>query len=397
MDSKLIPSLKGVKSLAVYFVILFAWAITANAWLREFFEDEVIVQRSELIAVAHLKEGSIQYVPNKSNPPLGSWEHNAILVITETIKGKSESNEIPVIIHYGLEPVIGGKVEHGSSMMDVPGNTKNYWTNPVQIFDTGNSIRKSKPIVEDASKDSIWFLRHLGGCLGREVESANNLGIVDPEDVQPLTLKEYFQAYLARNPEEAVKIYAAIHPEVAVRAQRYLNHLEVQRILKIEDPTARLDALLSHYLNNEQWDMKPEIRDGIIACGSIAGAKLIPMFNNSADSDFRDRIILLWRDMNCTNAAPILIQLLKDHDQFWVKQRLSANWWNTDPGSKLTGERRGNYGEIYDSVCALRRFHDPQAREAIELTKRRWETIRFDNPQIIEECDAALREMPGQK
>ena len=101
--------------------------------------------------------------------------------------------------------------------------------------------------------------------------------------------------------------------------------------------------------------------------------------------------------MYYTNVAPMLIELLKDHDQFWAKQKLTADWWNTDVGSKLTEERRANYGEIYYSVAALRTFHFLRAKEAIELTKKRWEAIHFDNPQIIEECDAALGEFANRK
>ncbi len=149
-----------MKSLIVSFVILFACAITANAGLRASYEDETIVQRSELIAVGHLKENSIQYVPHESKPSEGrSWEHHAIFVITEIIKGKPETNEIPIIIHYGLDPIVGGYVKRDGFMMNVRGDKKDYPTNLVQIFDTGNSVVGGGPVVEDASKDNIWFLR----------------------------------------------------------------------------------------------------------------------------------------------------------------------------------------------------------------------------------------------
>ena len=126
-------------------------------------------------------------------------------------------------------------------MMNVRGNSKDYPTNLVQIFDTGNSAMSFKPVVEDAGKDNIWFLRRLGG-LGREPSSTNNLGILDPEDVQPLKLRKYFEAYLSPDPENAVKAYATENADIVERSQRYLNHLEVQRILKTENPTNRVEA-----------------------------------------------------------------------------------------------------------------------------------------------------------
>ena len=101
-----------MKSPVVFFVIFFACAIRASARIEmasEENEDAAIVDRAELIAVGHLKENSIQYVPHPNTPqedknyvelerisrpeitnpsphPM-SWEHQAILVITETIKG----------------------------------------------------------------------------------------------------------------------------------------------------------------------------------------------------------------------------------------------------------------------------------------------------------------------
>ena len=366
--------------------------------MRPLYEDETIVQRAELIAVGHLKENSIQYVPHENKPPEGkSWEHHATLIISEITKGKSETNEIPIIIHYGLTPVVGGYVKQDGFMMDARGGRKDIPTNLVQIFDTAEL--SLTPVVEDAGKDNIWFLRQGTGIYGLD-PGRNNLGIVDPEDVQPLKLKQYFEAYLNEHPEDAVKTYASDHPDVAGRAQRYLNHLVVQRILKIEDPATRFDSLLPHYLNRELWAdgkynmTKDEIRNGIIACGGVAGEKLIPVFNDPAHKDFRKDIILIWRDMDHTNAAPLLIQLLKDHDQFWAAQTLTNGWRSAGDSSELTQKRRDFYIEVYYSVATLRTFHYPQSKEAIELMQKRWKSIKYDSyPQILEECDAALKEL----
>ena len=65
--------------------------------------------------------------------------------------------------------------------------------------------------------------------------------------------------------------------------------------------------------------------------------------------------------------------------------------------SERTRQRRDIYGEVYYGVCALRAFRDAKAREILETTKDRWQTIAFDNPQIVEECEAALRELPERE
>ncbi|HTV39291.1 MAG TPA: hypothetical protein VMF08_01840 [Candidatus Sulfotelmatobacter sp.] len=379
--------------------------MTARAWIRSSYEDETVVKRAELIAVGHLKADSIVYIPHES-PEGKSWDYRATFVITEFIKGKRTPNEIPIIIHYGLTPIVGGYLKRDDGFLfDARWEKTDYPTNVVQIFDTSDA-GSFEPIVKDVSKDNIWFLRRGTGISGG-APGTKDLGIFDPEDVQPLKLKGYFEAYLSQHPKEAVKAYAsqAQHPDIAARAQRYLNHLEVQRILKIADPVARFNALLPRYLNQELWstagtdETGDEIRNGIVSCGSVVEDKLIPIFNDPRYKSFRSDIILIWRDTDSTNIAPFLIQLLKDHDQFWARQKLTNGWWNADIGSELTRERRDNYCEIYYSVAALQtfHFHGSQARDAIELTKKRWDEIAFDNPQIVEECDEALRADPDGK
>ncbi|MCX7048319.1 MAG: hypothetical protein NTX50_22895 [Candidatus Sumerlaeota bacterium] len=366
----------------------------AYAWLRPIYEDAEVVERSELIAVAHLKEGSIQYVPHKKAANEGaSWEHHATLVITEVLKGKCDSNETTIIVHYGLDPVVGGRIEHDGFMVNLKGAWENYPKGIIEIVDTGNSAHGGPPLVKDAREDNLWFLRKRSGIYGRE-PGTGNYGIVDPEDLQSLSLKEYFLAYLSKDPEAAVKERMKTMPAVAERAQRYLDHREVQRILKIADPGERFARLLPYYKKRFKWDMKSEVKDGIVSCGKTAGEQLRKMFDNPEDKKFRQDIIMIWRDIEYKEAAPLLVDLLNRYDQFWEKQELKQGWWNSDVGSELSGQRRQNYGETYYAVYALRAFKDPGAREAIELTKKRWEAIKFDNRQIVEECAAALKELP---
>src|SRR4051812_40082511 len=97
-------------------------------------------------------------------------------------------------------------------------------------------------LVKDAREDHLWFLRKLSGPFGRE-PGGDLYGIVDLEDVQPLSLKTYFLAYLADDPERAVGRQMLLTPEVKRRAQRYLDHLEIRRILALDDPRRRAEKL----------------------------------------------------------------------------------------------------------------------------------------------------------
>ena len=388
--------MNAYRTLGLSLAIVLLSSDLANAWHRPRYEDATVVERSELIVVGHLEADSIKYVPHKRKAGEGrSWEHHATIVISDVLKGSSDSRSIPIILHYGLSPRVGGTSvahgfdpDHGLLPKDDPKAA-------IYIVDTGGSSWTGSALVSDAGKDNLWLLRKRSGFFGRK-PGTGKYGIVDPEDLQPLQLKDYFLAYLSEDPESAVKRHMVNNPAVVQRAQRYLDHLEIQRILKIKDPSHRLEKLLPFYVKRTTWGVTREARQGIISCGKVAGKSLLTVFQDSKHKDLRDDIILIWRDIGYKEAVPLLINLLKQHDKFWENQDLKKGWWNRDVGSELTRNRREVYGEIYYAVCALRSFADPRAREAIEITRRRWKSIKFENPQIVEECETALKAFTKQ-
>src|SRR5262245_15292902 len=202
----------------------------AHAWLRVWIEDAEQIKQSELIVVGRLEEESIKYVPVG-----GLRVHHAILIVTETLKGKQENAELPIIIHYGLDPVVGGRIRYESLNKDYPKGI-------VEIIDTGSSAVGGPPICADARKDHIWFLNRRSGAYGRE-PGTGDYGIVEPQVVQAISLKDYFLAYLSDDPEQAVKEQLAKNPAIEQRAKRYLDHREVQRILELKDPKQRVEKL----------------------------------------------------------------------------------------------------------------------------------------------------------
>ncbi|MDX9971739.1 MAG: hypothetical protein RBU21_01985 [FCB group bacterium] len=377
-------------------VLSVLWAPDAPARMRVSYDDATVVDRSELIVVGHIKKGSVRDVAHAVPPGGGkSWHHTAVLCIAETIKGKTEKTEIPIIIHYGLDPRVGGYELRDGARHNRGGSRPGYPKELIEILDTGNSAFSGQPLVPDAAKDNLWFLRRREGTFG-ETRSNGPLGIVDPEDLQPLELKPYFACYLDKDPESTVARYAAAHPEVAKRAQAYLDHCEVQRILKIEDAEARARRLLPYFLKDYRWDGVPEALKGLEACGDPAGAVLMTVFDAEEYRSSRVPIIRIWESIRYKEAVPVLVKLLKEHDQFWAGQRLEAGWWNDDSDPELMRRRQEVSGETYYAVAALRHLGNPSAREAIELTLNRWRGIVVDTPQIVEECERALRTLDGQ-
>jgi hypothetical protein len=60
----------------------------------------------------------------------------------------------------------------------------------IVIFDTGNSVHNGAPITGDIRMNHIWLLRHVWP------EGSNMIGIVDPEDIQPMSKKAELLKYL---------------------------------------------------------------------------------------------------------------------------------------------------------------------------------------------------------
>ena len=163
--------------LPISLVLLALCSNVAHAWIRSHYEDATVVGRSELIVVAHLKENTIQYVPHKKKPHEGaSQEHHAVLVITEVLKGTCDRREIPIIIHYGLTPIVGGYVKRKSFMIDRRRGDKAYPKDVIEIVATGK-WHGPPPLVKDVRNNHLWFLRRRSGfCV---ISAAGLVGVSD--------------------------------------------------------------------------------------------------------------------------------------------------------------------------------------------------------------------------
>jgi hypothetical protein len=364
-----------------------------HGWVRLRYEDAVVVQRSELIVVGHLIRGSI--VREQLAP--GFRQFRARLEITEVLKGENKKKEILLTIYHGLTPLVGGYIDEDDIKMDYRMFNRDGREDAIQIFDTGNSAHSDSPICADAGEDNLWFLRRRSGNYGSE-PGTGGFGIVDPEDIQALSLKQYFKAYLSNDPEGEIRRQIELNGDFRRRAKSYVDHLEVQRILAMPDPGARIEALLPLYINGQWWidghdSIVYEARKGITDCGEMSAHYLRRVFNDPGLARLRADVIDIWGDLRFEPSVETLIGVLQENERFWSAQQLDADWWNRDYESELTRERKQKYREVFSSVIALGKIGDSRALEAIQVTKHRWDLINFENPQIVEACDAALAKL----
>lgn len=177
------------KKLLIILCVLCVVAV-AYAWERRAYSDAEIVSRAELIVVGKIKKGSIVLVPHQTKNEGASWEHHVELQISEVLKGQISSNSIIVSIHYGLDPAVGGYNSNQFGFFNVRGSRTNYPSDVVEIFDTADSVRY---VASDIRTNHIWLLRHVYPAVHND---SDMIGVLDPEDIQPMQKKDELLKYL---------------------------------------------------------------------------------------------------------------------------------------------------------------------------------------------------------
>ena len=289
-----------------------------SGWLRMRVEDAVLVERSELIVVGHLKADSIKYVPHERDKNEGrSWEHHAVLAVMEVLKGKLDEKEILLVIHYGLDPYIGGRRPKDGGKINIHAGQKDFPRDRIEILDTGNSAFSPKPLVEDAGKNNIWFLQRRSGRYGRE-SGYERFGIADPEELQPISLKDYFLACLTKEPETAIKEQLGKEPHLAKRVEDYLLYADFQRVLSIADPNEKA-MRLSRYLSSttaptnykRRYDFL--VRKHLRELGECAVKPMVAILTEAGPHHMLNTLVLTLYDIGkeAKPAVPHLVRMLE--------------------------------------------------------------------------------------
>jgi hypothetical protein len=371
-------------------ICLLLYASSASAWIRRSVSDDELVERSELIVIAHLSYSGIEYVDHPDPQRGHSWEHHALLTISSVMKGTCQQKEIPVIFRYGLSPMIGGKIEHANLIVKPPMGEFFDPRDAVKLLDTAE--HHGPEPIDDLRQNSLWFLRKRTGVYGEEPGGVV-FGIADPEEVQAVKWTDYFHAYLEDDAETALRKYIFDHPDAVQRSLVFFGRQDLKRILKLNDPQQRFDRMMPMYFDRALSRMQQELESAILACGDIAGYGLLKIVDDSDHQRNRKEILRLWYKMAFKPAAPTLIALLQKHDAFWATQKLGKNWWSDSKNPELYNLRREVYGETYNAVCALHAMQVESARPILQQTMNRWKAFGFENQQIVEECELALEDL----
>jgi hypothetical protein len=168
-------------------------------------------------------------------------------------------------------------------------------------------------------------------------------------------------------------------------------------VLQLPDTKERIEKLVPYFVKNASWGMKLEARYGIVACGETAGPILLNLLNGSAPDEIKEEIIRMFGEIKYRGCTSALVEILEEQDRFWSNQSLTAGWWNRDFESEETKARRHSYVLVLDAVSTLGALGDSRASAAIKRTKIRWESINFENPQIVEACEKSLKRIAEEQ
>ncbi|MBC7783072.1 MAG: hypothetical protein H7144_04465 [Burkholderiales bacterium] len=364
--------------------IIFGLVITNTAWaeLRMPYADEQVVQRAALIVIGHAERDTIKFV---DHPGAGSHHHLARLTITRIVKGELAEKHLDIVIRYGLMPLATDVDRKNAKRIDAV--TLLRPTGPIILADY--SGERNDLQIDDLTKDQIWFLRTGEGESDTD-PVPHMLGIVDPEDIQPLSLLDYFQGYLRVDSESFIRELFLKDPVVRGRAQVYLAACDLRRIAVDPDLTRRAINAVPYFLSHVPTGPE-EAQKVLVSCGKAGGAVLETYFDQWGYRREKGRIMQVWKELAYTESVPRMIATVEQATN-WFDGQLKSGV--IEPGNlKLDGgEQMIYYTDIYYGISVLTELKATEAVKTVEKAHALWKRIDFrPNPQIVEACESYFK------
>ncbi len=316
--------------------------------------DDKLVELSDCIVIGHAKNDSIQ---------------QPLLVISEILKGTPSAREIPIIVPSWMA------LEKGS---DWTALTRDANPDPgIVIAELGSMPH---PICGNILHDQIWFLRTDPKGYSDE-KDGHVLRIWDPADVQPVDLKEYFGSFLTPHPEDTLKRLANGNSNAALRSQTFLNHSDIQEILKEPNVETRANLLLKYYLFTDDKKRPPDQGEAALqlweSCGQTGAALLLPYFKDPKYKAMQSDIMGLWANAQYHGGIPLLVEMLEKETRFWQNQTPDQRdlWVDVRPGHSPTNEQNFSRLRIEMILFVFRQVPDPRAKAEIEKVSPIWKQM----------------------
>jgi hypothetical protein len=306
-----------------------------------------------------------------------------------------------LIIHYGIKPVV---LKANPSIQDRLNPTAADHTagpnTPVGIID---ACDWGHALSDNIRNDHIWFLRASarGGPGPPGVEDTSAPGIWSPQDLQPLDRKPYYCAIIAGE-IDALTPFTVGNSWQAADARVAQSRMNVMRIAKTPDPSARCDQLLPIYVQGAPYSDASHLAfDQIIACGQLGAAKLVPLFKNPPYANFELGTILSgWWKTGYNESVPIIIDWLNQEDQRWSKltkaDQIYASLEGPRGGEAYHDPRSVSFRNMFAAIEVLDDFHATESKALIRRIRNRWAVSApfLPNNDFLKRCDDTLADFP---
>jgi hypothetical protein len=393
--------LKWLCGIACIFVLS---AGCAHAWMRWSVPDDELVQRSDAIVIGHVEDsftpleiskGSLDSITSKDSH---LWEYRTTLIVTKTLTGKIAIGPMPLLIHYGIKPVILDKSSTKPSSFDwmhpTVADQMTFGDTPVGIYDFLGTIG-GVLASSDIRRDHLWFLRTTARSFGSGKEITDAPGIWDPQDVRPLIDKPYYEAVLTSDPAALAPftVGASWRSEQARLAQ---SRLKVNKIVQNPDLSVRCDQLMPIFLNKEP--ARELAFAAIIATGSVGAAKLVPVFQ-TANAEDKGTIMGGWWNAKYRESVPLVTDFLREQNRWWSfkskEDRIFASREGPRGGDPYHDARSISFRNLFCAIVVLDDFHATEAKDIVAQTRHQWQDAKpfLSNNDLLQTCDDALTDL----
>ena len=365
----------------------------ADAALRRLIEDDELIDGSDLIVIAHLKENRFETVKDQDFPPEYDRKiYFTTLVVSQIVKGSGSLGDLRVGLHDPNYPTV-----LGGPRAIVP-ETAGDHPDPSAAIGVAAIMGTIWAVTtDDIRQDHIWFLRsHLPPQNGAAAV-AGPPALWAPEGIQPTKLVPYYQAIMKGDAKAVAAFDDQKDDRWSDRVRDTSQTIAAKQALIEHDPSARCDELIKVYTAYSGYNTgKMMALHGIIDCGKLGASRLVPLFVN-ADTHSPDRIDILqaWGGTDYKEAAPLILSWLREETDWWNKNYKTADrQFATHEG--MTGgyndPRVISYRIIDSSIRVLGSLHFVEAVPVITEVKRDWTPAGpfLSNIDPVKTCDDAL-------
>ena len=376
--------LSRLKRIFGFTLILIVSTRSATAWIRYYAPDDELVRRSDAIVIGYVEDSFTPFTQPPRYPNNYNYtEYHTKLVVTEVLAGKMTLGRTPIIIHYGLRPVVlKDKPDFQDMISPTAADATTGPSVPVGIFDAATTAIGG-PRTDNIRKDHIWFLSERAHASpGPGNEDVSEPGVWSPQDVQTVDQKDYYLAVLTGDPN-ALAPFVAGDSYPAQRARLAQSRLNLSKIGTIVDPSARAQKLMEIFQTQKLYTSESQLYSSslnqLLDCGSVGQAMLAPLIQKPDRTYEREAIIAGLAGKDYRPAIPPILNWLQQEDQWWAtKTRQDMIWTVTEGprgGEPWHDPRFVSYRTILAAVNALGKMQVTEAKPLIQQIRERWSAM----------------------